>query len=57
MARHLAAQLTTLHSLCREGLFVSGDLLKLRTLVRWLVGFVRFTLGVAKCKQVNKYNS
>ena len=39
------------------GTFVSGDPLKLRTEARWLVGFVRFTLGVAKCKQVDTHNS
>ena len=39
------------------GTFVSGDLLKLKTFVLCLVGLVGFTLGVAKCKQVNKHHS
>ena len=37
--------------------FVSGDILKLRTLVLWLVSLVGFTPDIAKCKQVNKHNS
>ena len=39
------------------GTSVSGDPLKLGTLVCWLVGLVGFTLGFAKCRQVNKQNS
>ena len=39
------------------GTSVSGDPLKLRTLVHWLVSLVGFTLVFAKCKQVNKQNS
>ena len=39
------------------GTFVSRDPLKLKSEVHSLVGFVRFTLGVAKCKQVDTHNS